>query len=216
MSSPITRPRARLRLRATARSSWWPTMIPPVPSSLLASPTLRIARSSLSSCLSPRSRPRLSPSCVSCRSPACSRCCCGLSRFWPPLWHWPMPPISSPTVLCFPTRLARCATSPLLPPCWVSWITSPPIRAKTSSPTTFRSIPILASRSVAPRKWRARRPSMPRPSSKTTTATPLNMRNLPTTRTSLASRWRLSTHPSRTRLLMDRSMVLRVPLPTRR
>ena len=44
-------------------------MIPPAPSSLLASPTLRIARSSPSSCLSPRSRPRLSPSCVSCRFP---------------------------------------------------------------------------------------------------------------------------------------------------
>ncbi len=82
------------------------------------------------------------------------------------------------------TSGAVCNSS-LSPLCSALWTTLLPSRAKTSFPTMFRSIPILGSRSVVPRKWRAQRRSMPRPSSKTTTATPSSMKSLPTPRTSL-------------------------------
>ncbi len=76
----------------------------------------------------------------------------------------------------------------------------------------------FGSRSVVPRKWRVRRRSMPRPSSKTTTATPSSTKNLPTPRTSSVSRLlpALRPSPNRVRLSTSRSRALRVRLPTRR
>lgn len=76
----------------------------------------------------------------------------------------------------------------------------------------------LGSRSVVPRRWRAQQRSMPRPNSKTTTATPSSMKSLPTPRTSSVSRLlpTLRPSPNRVRISTSRSRALRVRLPTRR
>ena len=218
MSSPTTGPRARSRLRATARWSLSHTTTLPVPSCSPASPMLRIVRSSPSCCPLPRLPLLPLPSCVSCRSPARSRFCCGLSRSSLPSLRSPTRQTSFLTATFFPIRPARCVTSLLSPLCSALWTTLLPSRAKTSFPTMFRSIPILGSRSVVPRRWRAQQRSMPRPNSKTTTATPSSMKSLPTPRMSSVSRLlpTLRPSPNRVRISTSRSRALRVRLPTRR
>lgn len=157
MSSPTTKPQVRSRLRATARWSLSHTTTLPVLSCSPVSPMLRIVRLSPSCCLLPRLPLLPLPSCASCRFPARSRFCCGLSRSSLPSLHLPTRQTSSLTATFFPIRPARCATSLLSPLCSALWTTLLPSRAKTSFPTMFRSTPILGSRSVVPRKWRVRR-----------------------------------------------------------
>ncbi len=110
---------------------------------LAVSPMLRIVRLSPSCYLLPRLPLLPLPSCASCRFPARSRFCCGLSRSSLPSLHLPTRQTSSLTATFFPIRPARCATSLLSPLCLALWTMSPPSRARMSSPTMFRSTPIL-------------------------------------------------------------------------
>lgn len=176
MSSPTTRPRARSRLRATARWSLSHTTTLPVLSCSPASPMLRIVRSSPSCCPLPRLPLLPLPSCVSsaprraqgsavdCRDPRFPRCARQRGKH-----H------SNRFVLPY-TSGAVCNKSSVAAMLGVMDNVAP-FQGENEFPTMFRSIPILGSRSVVPRRWRAQQRSMPRPNSKTTTATPSSMKS---------------------------------------